>query len=94
MVRSIHNGLSLVDAYSECILIDCIIFAGVVKYGNSILVVGGEDDKSWMAGICSLQIEDGKHQWMEGEPLPTVMSTFGCIVATLPRESMCQDISM
>ncbi|XP_064639633.1 kelch-like protein 40a [Lineus longissimus] len=66
--------------------------AGVVKYGNSILVVGGEDDKSWMAGICSLQMEEGKHQWIEGEPLPTVMSTFGCIVATLPRESMSQDM--
>jgi len=27
---------------------------GVVKYGDSVLLVGGEDDKSWMAGMYSL----------------------------------------
>ncbi|GFR81699.1 influenza virus NS1A-binding protein homolog [Elysia marginata] len=29
--------------------------AGEVKYGHTILVVGGEDDRSWMAGICWLR---------------------------------------
>lgn len=66
--------------------------AGVVKYRNTVVVVGGEDDKSWMAGICSLIVDaDKNHRWSEGEPLPTVMSTFGCMVATLPKDLLSQD---
>ncbi|XP_005111835.1 kelch-like protein 20 [Aplysia californica] len=62
--------------------------AGVVKYGDSLLVVGGEDDKSWMAGVCKL-CQDGEQDtwmWSEGQELPTVMSTFGCVVANIPHE--------
>ena len=35
------------------------MFEGVVKYGDSILVVGGEDDKSWMAGLFMLRTDPG-----------------------------------
>ncbi|XP_069104186.1 kelch-like protein diablo [Argopecten irradians] len=57
--------------------------AGIVKYGNTILIVGGEDDKSWMAGLCWLKEDQGKQMWVEGQELPTVMSTFGCVVANI-----------
>ena len=81
---------------------------GVVKYGDTILVVGGEDDRSWMAGICWLRQgskstgpagdgspRDGEGEsdswaWSEGQELPTVMSTFGCVVANVPREVLKQ----
>lgn len=63
-----------------------------MKYRNSLVVVGGEDDKSWMAGICSLITDaEGNQRWSEGEPLPTVMSTFGCVVATLPKDSLAAE---
>ena len=26
----------------------CVVVEGAVKYGDSIMLVGGEDDKSWM----------------------------------------------
>ncbi|GFN78954.1 upf0672 protein c3orf58 [Plakobranchus ocellatus] len=82
--------------------------AGVVKYGDTIIVVGGEDDKSWMAGICWLRQganktdpggdADSKEEttdtdqwaWSEGQELPTVMSTFGCVVANIPHEVLKQ----
>ena len=63
----------------------------MVKYGNTILVVGGEDDKSWMAGLCWLREDkDNKMTWVEGYELPTVMSTFGCVVANIPHEVLKQ----
>ncbi|XP_076095876.1 kelch repeat and BTB domain-containing protein 8-like [Mytilus galloprovincialis] len=61
--------------------------AGIVKYGNTILIVGGEDDKSWMAGLCWLKEEKGRQTWAEGQELPTVMSTFGCVVANIHHEA-------
>lgn len=80
--------------------------AGVVKYGDTILVVGGEDDRSWMAGICWLRpgsksacpggdttevdTEGDSWAWSEGQELPTVMSTFGCVVANIPHEILKQ----
>ena len=81
--------------------------SGVVKYGDTILVVGGEDDRSWMAGICWLrpgaksgpagdfylkETEGGGDSWAwsEGQELPTVMSTFGCVVANIPHEVLKQ----
>ncbi|BFZ14222.1 hypothetical protein BsWGS_17260 [Bradybaena similaris] len=69
-------------------LANALCGAGVVKYGDTILVVGGEDDKSWMAGICWLKQEGDKETWVwsEGQELPTVMSTFGCVVANIPHE--------
>ncbi|XP_014782728.1 kelch-like protein diablo [Octopus bimaculoides] len=58
--------------------------AGCVSYDGKVLTVGGEDDKSWMAGLCWLQEDsNGQEVWMEGQELPTVMSTFGCVVANL-----------
>ncbi|XP_059153102.1 kelch-like protein 17 [Physella acuta] len=74
-------------------LANALCGAGVVKYGETILVVGGEDDKSWMAGICWLKNE-GQSQtwaWSEGQELPTVMSTFGCVVANIPHEVLKQE---
>ncbi|XP_052256287.1 kelch-like protein 12 isoform X2 [Dreissena polymorpha] len=64
--------------------------AGVVKFGDTILIVGGEDDKSWMAGLCWLKEEKGRQLWVEGQELPTVMSTFGCTVANIQRETLKQ----
>ncbi|XP_071116430.1 kelch repeat and BTB domain-containing protein 8-like [Haliotis cracherodii] len=64
--------------------------AGIVKYSNTILIVGGEDDKSWMAGLCWLKEDRGKESWVEGQELPTVMSTFGCVVANIPHEVLKQ----
>ncbi|XP_060554452.1 kelch-like protein 12 [Ruditapes philippinarum] len=64
--------------------------AGVVKYGGTILIVGGEDDKSWMAGLCWLKEEKGRQMWVEGQELPTVMSTFGCAVANIQRDTLRQ----
>ncbi|KAL3848473.1 hypothetical protein ACJMK2_019327 [Sinanodonta woodiana] len=64
--------------------------AGVVKYGNTILIVGGEDDKSWMAGLCWLKEDKGRQSWVEGQELPTVMSTFGCVVANIQHEVVKQ----
>ena len=61
--------------------------AGVVKYGGKILLVGGEDDKSWMAGLCWLKEEKGRQLWVEGYELPTVMSTFGCAVANIKESA-------
>ena len=67
-------------------------FAGVVKYGNTILVVGGEDDKSWMAGLYMLRRDaDGREHWEEGNELPSVMSTFGCVVANVPKDMVRED---
>jgi len=61
--------------------------AGVVKYGDSVILIGGEDDKSWMAGMYTLRQdeEDGSETWMAGVELPIVMSTFGCVVTNIPR---------
>lgn len=59
---------------------------GIVKYSNTILIVGGEDDKSWMAGLCWLKEENGRQTWVEGQELPTVMSTFGCVVANIQHD--------
>ena len=61
--------------------------SGIVKYSNTILIVGGEDDKSWMAGLCWLKEENGRQTWVEGQELPTVMSTFGCVVASIQHDS-------
>ena len=61
------------------------LLAGVVKYGNTILVVGGEDDKSWMAGTFILKQDGDREYWVEAQELATVMSTFGCAVANIPK---------
>ena len=67
----------------------------MVKYGNTILVVGGEDDKSWMAGLYLLRQEEGGRgeYWEEGNELPSVMSTFGCVVANVPKDMVRDDNS-
>ena len=58
-----------------------------MKYGNTILVVGGEDDKSWMAGLYTLRTNaEDREYWEEGHELPSVMSTFGCVVANVPKD--------
>lgn len=62
------------------------LIAGVVKYGDAILLVGGEDDKSWMAGMYTLREENGVQSWIAGQELPLVMSTFGCAVANIPKD--------
>lgn len=49
------------------------------------MVVGGEDDKSWMAGTFILKQEQGREFWVEAQELATVMSTFGCCVANIPK---------
>ena len=50
-------------------------------------MVGGEDDKSWMAGTFVLHTEEnGSERWGEGHELPTVMSTFSCVVANIPKD--------
>lgn len=59
---------------------------GVVKYSDAILLVGGEDDKSWMAGMYTLREENGVQSWIAGQELPLVMSTFGCVVANIPKD--------
>lgn len=73
-------------------LANALCGAAVVKYGDTILVVGGEDDRSWMAGICWLKHDGQKETWVwsEGQELPTVMSTFGCVVANIPHEVLKQ----
>ena len=66
---------------------------GAVRYGDTIMVVGGEDDKSWMAGLFILKHgEHGDDRWVEGHELPNVMSTFGCVVADIPRELFKEEI--
>ncbi|XP_013398965.1 kelch-like protein 28 [Lingula anatina] len=61
--------------------------AGVVKYDNTILVVGGEDENSWMAGLYLLgRDQEGREVWHEGLELASVMSTFGCVVANIPSD--------
>ena len=58
-----------------------------MKYGDSIMLVGGEDDKSWMAGMYRLHNEDDASQsWLAGQELPMVMSTFGCVVANIRKD--------
>ncbi len=64
---------------------DICLLTGVVKYGDSIMVVGGEDDKSWMAGTFILKQEADREFWVEGQELATVMSTFGSCVANIPK---------
>jgi len=54
---------------------------GAVKHGDSILLVGGEDDKSWMAGMYKLSAE----MWVAGQELPMVMSTFGCVAVNISK---------
>ena len=64
-----------------------------MKYGDTIMVVGGEDDKSWMAGLFELKERaDGTEYWVEGRELPTVMSTFGCVVTNLSKELIRKDL--
>ena len=62
----------------------------MVKYGESILVVGGEDDKSWMAGLFTLKKEanSDKEYWAEGQELPMVLSTFACVMADIPIDQI------
>ena len=69
--------------------------AGIVKYGGTVLVVGGEDDKSWMAGECWLREKDqeGQESWQEGREFPSVMSTFGCLVASVNKDLLKSAIS-
>jgi len=57
-----------------------------VKYGDTIMLVGGEDDKSWMAGMYTLSSEDGSESWVAGHELPMVMSTFGCVVGNIRKD--------
>ena len=58
----------------------------MVKYGGTLIIVGGEDDKSWMAGTFVLQLDEDKREvWCEGHELPNVMSTFTCVVANIPQ---------
>ena len=49
-------------------------------------VVGGEDDKSWMAGLYQLKEEKNNEFWVEGCELPSVLSSFGCVVANVSKE--------
>ena len=70
-----------------------LVHPGCMKYGDTIMVVGGEDDKSWMAGLFELKERgDGTEYWVEGKELPTVMSTFGCVVANISKELIRQDL--
>ena len=57
-----------------------------MKYGDTIMLVGGEDDKSWMAGMYTLSNDDGTQSWVAGQELPMVMSTFGCVVANIRKD--------
>lgn len=63
-----------------------LVISGVVKYGDSIILIGGEDDRSWMAGMCTLREENGVQSWVAGVELPIVMSTFGCVVANISKK--------
>lgn len=64
--------------------------AGAVKYGESVMLIGGEDDKSWMAGMYTLSTsdgnDDGSESWLAGQELPMVMSTFGCVIANMRKD--------
>ena len=60
--------------------------AGAVKYGDTIMLVGGEDDKSWMAGMYTLSNDEGTQSWVAGQELPMVMSTFGCVIANIRKD--------
>lgn len=62
------------------------VVSGVVKYGDSIILIGGEDDRSWMAGMCTLREDNGIQSWIAGVELPIVMSTFGCVVANISKK--------
>ncbi|CAH1781616.1 unnamed protein product [Owenia fusiformis] len=62
--------------------------AAVVKHGCEILVVGGEDANSWMAGSCRLRDVDGVEKWIEEIELQSVMSAFACVTANIPKEFM------
>ena len=56
------------------------------------MVVGGEDDKSWMAGQFVLREDaSGNHHWEEGHELPSVMSTFGYVVANMLNSAVRAD---
>ena len=63
-----------------------VCLTAVVKYGEDILLVGGEDDKSWMAGMYSLREEKGVQSWVAGLELAHVMSTFRCVIANVQKE--------
>ena len=45
----------------------------------------GVGDEGWFGGG-----KDNKMTWVEGYELPTVMSTFGCVVANIPHEVLKQ----
>lgn len=62
------------------------LITGTVKYGETVVLVGGEDDKSWMAGMYKLREDSGKQSWVAGQELSLVMSTFGCVVANIPKD--------
>jgi len=61
-----------------------------VKYGDSVMLIGGEDDKSWMAGMYTLCSDDdhggAAQSWLAGQELPMVMSTFGCVIANVRKD--------
>uniref|UniRef100_A0A2C9MAJ6 BTB domain-containing protein n=2 Tax=Biomphalaria glabrata TaxID=6526 RepID=A0A2C9MAJ6_BIOGL len=66
-------------------LANALCGAGVVKYGDTILVVGGEDDKSWMAGICWLK-HDGEEAETKGREDHCCLSTScGMLATTQPK---------
>ncbi|PAA91668.1 hypothetical protein BOX15_Mlig021367g3, partial [Macrostomum lignano] len=57
--------------------------AGVAKLSGCLRVIGGEDDKSWMAGECRLT----DNRWEEAQLFhAAIMSTFGCAVASVSKE--------
>ena len=82
-----HGGTWVVNSTCFYDVSTCIsVIVGVVKFGDSIMVVGGEDDRSWMAGLFALKEENDKEFWVEGQELSGVMSTFGCGVANISKD--------
>lgn len=96
---SLHFELLIHFMWNACLYYLWIIvlvflsLTAVVKYGESILVVGGEDDKSWMAGLFMLKEEEdsGRQYWAEGQELPVVLSTFAHVTASVPSELIHAD---
>ena len=68
-----------------------LILPGVAKYGGTVIAVGGENEKCWIAGLFLLKNENGKDVWTKCQELSDVLSMFGCGVANLPK-NLLQDL--
>lgn len=72
-----------------------MVTAAVVHYADQLLLLGGEEEKGWMTGTFFMievpmapkdAMPQQRYKWKDGNKLPSVMSTFGCVMANIPKE--------